>query len=69
MFLRKRILASAVLFGLALAACSNEQAYRAMQENRLQHCETQPIPMQASCREQYQLSYEEYQRLRNAEAN
>ena len=57
-----------MLTASALTACSNEQAYRAIQENRLQDCELQPIPRQANCRAQYEMPYNEYERLRQEAA-
>lgn len=47
---------------LAGAACTSEQIYNAIRENRIQACENIPIPQQESCRAQYETSYEEYDR-------
>lgn len=52
---------------LALHGCSAERAYRMLQEQGRRDCEVQPIPMQESCREQYEMNYEEYERLRGQE--
>ncbi len=48
---------------LLLAACSAGNVYEIGRQHGLQECELQPLPLQASCREQYQMSYGEYQRL------
>lgn len=53
-----------VLFSAALSGCSNRQLYSAIRENRLQDCETYPVPQQAECRARYGLEFEEYERLR-----
>ncbi len=51
---------------VALQSCSNQAMYEAIQQNRLQRCEEIPIPQQQACRDQYQTSYEEYRRERDA---
>jgi hypothetical protein len=49
-----------------LAGCESRQVYQAIQENRWRACEEQPIPQQAACRSQYEMSYREYEGLRQA---
>ncbi|MEQ8312787.1 MAG: hypothetical protein RL839_13335 [Gammaproteobacteria bacterium] len=56
----------ALLLLVTLSGCSNRNLYEAIQQNRLQSCEEIPIPQQANCREQYQQSYEDYKRERDA---
>lgn len=55
----------AVLFGLH--ACTQQSVYQLLQEHERQDCELQPIALQKSCREQYEMDYAEYERLRNQE--
>ena len=43
-----------------LAACTSEQAYNAIRDNRIQNCENYPIPQQAACRDRHQTTWEEY---------
>ncbi|QIL91040.1 hypothetical protein GNX18_15610 [Microbulbifer sp. SH-1] len=48
----------------ALAACSNQQLYDGIQQNRIQHCERYPDSQYAQCVAQYQKDYREYERER-----
>ena len=50
-----------------LQNCSSKSVYQFAQEQGRQDCELQPIALQESCREQYEMSYAEYERLRNQE--
>ncbi len=50
---------------LALQSCSSRNLYQIAQDQGRQNCELQPIALQASCRAQYEMSYAEYERLRN----
>ena len=59
------------MFGLLsvaaiLAACTQQDVYEMSQENGRKACEKEPPPMQDRCMEQYQQSYDEYQRERDA---
>lgn len=51
---------------LLTGACSNGARYELIRQNRLQECETLPIPQQAQCKAQYQTDYETYRREREA---
>lgn len=66
---RRGVLLLLVLIAGLLVACSNRQLYSAIRENRLQECETYPVPQQAECRARYQMDYEEYERLREEPAH
>jgi hypothetical protein len=48
---------------LSLASCSAGDIYEIGRQQGLQSCELQPLALQRSCREKYQMSYAEYQRL------
>lgn len=50
---------------LVLQACSARDVFDIAQEHQRQDCEWQPIALQESCRAQYEMSYAEYERLRN----
>lgn len=50
----------------ALAACTSEQAYNAIRDNRIQNCENLPIPQQAACRVRHQTTWEEYRQTLEA---
>ena len=63
---RQRQLAIAALTPLLLTACTSEALYNSIQQNQLQRCETIPIAQQAACKQQFQTSYEEYRRERDA---
>ena len=62
----KRAIASTAL-GL-LTACSNQQLYQAIQENRQQECRrTSPSPVAyEECMQAYRQSYTDYERERQA---
>ena len=45
---------------LPFAACTNEQVYNAIQQNRRQDCEMQPQPLQEDCYARFDISYREY---------
>ncbi len=70
MNMASRILKSSTPFSglailcLVLGACSNQQIYEAIQQNRLQACEERPIPERRTCEANYQMDYEEYRRER-----
>lgn len=51
-------------FAVLVSACSNRQLYNAVQENRKAKCDEMPDAQRAECLEQYQKSYEEYDRGR-----
>lgn len=55
-----------LLLGLCAlgSACSNQQAYEAVQSNRLHECEKMPPTAAEKCRQQHSQSYEDYQRDR-----
>lgn len=56
----------AILFGIImLGACSSQEAYHAIQENRRAECEKLPDRQREECLEDYQMSYEEYERARS----
>jgi len=57
----------ALLVVCMLQNCSSKSVYQFAQEQGRQDCELQPIALQESCREQYEMSYAEYERLRNQE--
>lgn len=48
-----------------LAGCSNQQIYETIYLNEFRACEEAPIQVQQACREQYSISYEDYDRMRN----
>jgi hypothetical protein len=48
---------------LVLTSCSAANVYEIGRQQGLQDCELQPLALQESCREQYEMSYAEYQRL------
>ncbi|MDF2178389.1 hypothetical protein P2G88_09005 [Aliiglaciecola sp. CAU 1673] len=56
---------SLVLVG-SLAACTSKQLYQGTMQNRLNACEKYHGEQRLQCREQYQKSYEEYERERQA---
>ena len=60
------VIAPALLMAAALAACTSEQAYNAIRDNRIQNCENLPIPQQAACRVRYQTTWEEYRQTLEA---
>jgi hypothetical protein len=49
---------------LALAGCTNQDAYNAVRENRLHECQYLPPSEQEECVQRYDKTYEEYQRQR-----
>lgn len=49
---------------VGLPACNNQALYEVIRQNRLQECETRPIPQQESCKAAHQTDYEEYRRER-----
>ena len=55
-----------LLIPLFATSCTNEALFNAIQQNHLQRCETIPIAQQDACKQQFQTSYEEYQREREA---
>ena len=48
------------------SACSKQQWYEAIQENRKQECQKLPLTRQEQCRESHSLSYEDYVEQREA---
>ena len=50
-----------------LAGCTSENVYDFLQDQGRQDCELQPIAQQKSCMEQYEMTYREYQRVRDQE--
>ena len=65
--LTSRLLRHLMLLAPLLAtSCTNEALYNAVQQNQLQRCETIPIAQQATCKQQFQTSYEDYRRERDA---
>ncbi|SHF21212.1 hypothetical protein SAMN04487965_1642 [Microbulbifer donghaiensis] len=59
----RRIILSALSVSL-LAACSHQQVYDAVHQNRLQDCEKFSGPQYRDCIQQYDQSYSDYQRER-----
>lgn len=51
---------------LLLSACSQQQMYQAVQENRLNACEKRVGEQRQRCIEQHNMPYDEYQREREA---
>jgi len=51
-------------FILLLMACTNQQTYEAVQQNRLQECQKLPPTAAEKCKEQHSQSYEDYQKNR-----
>jgi hypothetical protein len=49
-----------------LAGCTNQQIYTAIQENRRQECGKLPLGQYEQCMRDYDTSYEEYERQRQA---
>lgn len=63
----RRLASVVVLLAPLLAtSCSNQALFENIQQNHLQRCETIPIAQQAACEAQYQTSYDEYRREREA---
>lgn len=52
---------------VALLGCSNKQIYNAVQENRRVECGKLPQNQYEKCVSEYDTSYEEYQRERQAQ--
>lgn len=57
---------TALVCALLVTACTQQQAYQAVQENRLMECQKRVGDQQEECREGHSMSYEEYQREREA---
>lgn len=53
-----------LFFTLALASCSNQQAYEAVQQSRLHECQKMPPTAAEKCKAQYSQSYEDYKENR-----
>lgn len=53
-----------VIVTAAVSACSNQQMYDGIQQNRIQHCERYPDSQYNECVAQYQKDYREYERER-----
>ncbi|MCV6620861.1 MAG: hypothetical protein OIF51_03810 [Cellvibrionaceae bacterium] len=51
---------------LAVQACTQQDIYEIAQDNRKQACDKEPLAVQEQCRQQYEQSFEEYQREREA---
>lgn len=51
---------------LAVQACTQQDIYEMSQDNRKQACDKEPPAMQEQCRQQYEQSFAEYQRDREA---
>ena len=60
---RVALLVLAVLF--SLSACSNQQAYEAVQQSRLQECQKLPSAAAEKCAQQNSQTYEDYARNRD----
>lgn len=58
----KYILVAALL--ASVAACSNEQVYSAVQQNRQLECSKLPQPEYEECMRETGMSYDEYERKR-----
>lgn len=52
------------LFALLVLACSNQQTYEAIQDDRLRECQKLPPAAADKCMQQHDLPYEDYQRER-----
>ncbi|WP_043320152.1 hypothetical protein [Microbulbifer sp. HZ11] len=59
-------LSSLVLAPLFLVACSNQQIYDGIQQNRLHNCEKYPDAQYEECVADYQKDYRTYERERQA---
>lgn len=64
---RMRVLVLPVIAFL-LTACSNQQIYNAVQENRRAECGKPPQSQYEECLRDYDTSYDEYERERQASA-
>jgi hypothetical protein len=53
--------------GLLLGACSHEQLYDGIRVNRLNDCMTLSGTRHEECISRYEMSYQEYRRLRDLE--
>lgn len=60
--MQRLLLCSLVMLG----SCTTESVYKLAQEVQLQRCEEQPIPIQDACKAQFELSYDDYKRERDA---
>lgn len=49
---------------IAVSACSNQQAYQAIQQNRLQECEKLLPAQREECIQQHDEPFDDYQRSR-----
>ena len=52
---------SIYIFVSLLIACTNQEVYKAVKENRLQECQKLPPSAYEECTKQYGQSYEEYE--------
>ena len=63
---KRIVIAFVLLLSLLATSCSNQALFESIQIDHRQRCETIPISQQAACVAQYQTSYEEYRREREA---
>lgn len=54
---------------LLTVACTNQQAYQAVQNNRLHECQKMPPSAAEKCTEQHGQTFEDYQRHRQETLN
>ena len=54
------------LFPMVLPACTNQEIYEAVRENRLQDCERQPPSAVEDCKRAFETDYETYEQMRAA---
>jgi len=52
------------LLGCSISACSNQQVYSAIQENRKQECMKLPVSEHEACLRDFTHSYDEYEQER-----
>jgi hypothetical protein len=62
-------LSSLLIIALLLIGCSHKQIYTAVQENRRVECSKLPQSQYENCMSEYDTSYEEYERERQAAFN
>ena len=55
-----------IMIALLLMSCSNRQIYTAIQENRRLECSKLPQGQYEKCISEYDISYDEYEREREA---
>lgn len=64
-----KVLLSLFVSAPLLCSCSSKELYNAVQENRLQQCQTLYGAQREECEAQYQKDYETYKRERSEVIN